>query len=1332
MRRKRGIKWFGILLATGLLLGRQFIIVQAGIEENPYVTLSPDGNAYTVQAGEKTGEWYEYGTVVDTGVKATLRDLQRGEHLYDCEATGRIPIGKWFVSQKYGRCIHREYPEEETFHGVSFGRKICKELYFSGWLPLCANCNEVVEVCFFYMSDEAATSMKYIDATKAYYYKCPHCDNLEQGREQVAHICKNISKNRYYVRYDANEGNGYMAKSVHMYDNAEIYEGREVTPQTTLSLNTYHRRGYVFVGWNMLPDGSGEFYEDGAQIFNLTEAEGAEVTLYAQWRKCQSVLQIDLAGGLFQGEKQIVERKGMYGEQYEIPEEEITPPMGYKVTFDTLGGSNVAQIQGTRHLVEWRKEMPFCGELNGSTYTFSNQENIVDKVIAVYAEDAVILPAAEKAGYSFGGWYLDPERNKRVGAAGDEFIPGSDTILYAGWVELQLEAMDNYVSNGGKGAVDLCWTQKDTADKLYTVYQRREGEEWKQLIDKQGDTFVYETTMEFTYSGEEQIYSVPYTGMYKLSLYGAQGENYGAHQGGYGGGVEARVFLEQGDKVSFIIGGQKGFGGGGNAEEYGNGGGATVVKSAKLGELLIAGGGGGASEYTDGMPGGSAGGLHEAKEGESGACGGGGGYRGGQAGKVLLHIHEESCVHEHLGNPAELGGCYNIPVLCGETEFERKEIKRVFYYGNIEEVNGEWVHVFCVRCGSHDCPGHLDIFYGYTCQSCGKVFDKKIEACEEVLFYERDCRVTFLCGYKDNEIISLSAAYGGSNYINTEYCFNPQEYIGLQEGNGKLCISTEMVYLSGETQLNGVVANDYAPPIKIAEDTVILTGVREDEIRVSFEKPQDAGTTYYHKVESLDRKTHQGLCTSNETENLLISGVVGYYYIVDYSVNTKVDKQENYLADSSKNPFLLVEMEQDVQYLHIAPVDKAGNLGETLHLKLTRSNIYNWPLLTEKISIQESSNVKASLQEEAYYIKADGVTPFRLECMGYVYGNAGPQYQITHMSVIYSSQLSDRENIFSVITPMQEVLGEGVKTYSMQELYKKAEGEELLLDGGYTITKRYNYGKNLLWLQEFILPSEIDGQRLQLIPQVAVLGEQGFIYSDELRDRLNGVCIIADGKGPKIDGVEQLEEIQYMDLAAGENMRISLSAQDEGSGLAKFYVEIKNADNGILRLYEDTLLTGQVVFEVTGEDLAFAGEFQIMVVAEDAVGNRTVEGSNLLGVGLQAYVERMLEPHNAGFKRGESGILHIRTMGYVERVEILLPEMLVQEGEPGEIVYVYTLPEYMQTEKLEFVIPLKAPEGVSTIQVKAYKAGTELERKPQYLTIEVKGSILDELRTRLR
>ena len=148
--------------------------------------------------------------------------------------------------------------------------------------------------------------------------------------------------------------------------------------------------------------------------------------------------------------------------------------------------------------------------------------------------------------------------------------------------------------------------------------------------------------------------------------------------------------------------------------------------------------------------------------------------------------------------------------------------------------------------------------------------------------------------------------------------------------------------------------------------------------------------------------------------------------------------------------------------------------------------------------------------------------------------------------------------------------------------------------------------------------------------------------------------------------------------------------------------------------------------------MVFNGEIQIMVVAEDAVGNETVEGAHMMGVGLQTYVERILEPHDGVFKRGESGVLYIQTTGYVERVEVTFPEELVQEGEVSHFSYIYEIPDYLQTEKLQFMLPLTMQDGTYTIQVRAYKNGTELESQPQFITIEVKGSILDELRTRVR
>lgn len=46
--------------------------------------------------------------------------------------------------------------------------------------------------------------------------------------------------------------------------------------------------------------------------------------------------------------------------------------------------------------------------------------------------------------------------------------------LYAGWVELRLQAQDNYSANQGKGAVNLSWSQQDNRGKIYKLYQQRE------------------------------------------------------------------------------------------------------------------------------------------------------------------------------------------------------------------------------------------------------------------------------------------------------------------------------------------------------------------------------------------------------------------------------------------------------------------------------------------------------------------------------------------------------------------------------------------------------------------------------------------------------------------------------------------------------------------------------------------------------------------------------------------------------------------------------------------------------------------------------------------
>ena len=174
---------------------------------------------------------------------------------------------------------------------------------------------------------------------------------------------------------------------------------------------------------------------------------------------------------------------------------------------------------------------------------------------------------------------------------------------------------------------------------------------------------------DFDYTGEVETFVAPYTGSYKLEVWGAQGgtaegethyDGYLSNRGGYGGYAVGTVELTKGEELYIVVGEQGkwgyptqtilgGYNGGGsvllkgdtNSNRYvSGGGGAThIAINNNLGELknyennqedilLVAGGGGGAyihmtSGYTGG-PGGDGGG----NTGVDGSNGNLGGYYG--------------------------------------------------------------------------------------------------------------------------------------------------------------------------------------------------------------------------------------------------------------------------------------------------------------------------------------------------------------------------------------------------------------------------------------------------------------------------------------------------------------------------------------------------------------------------------------------------------------------------------------------------------------------------------------------------------------------------------
>lgn len=1400
------------------------------IYNSPYVSFSPDGKAFTTCAGDQNYTWYDNGTTVNTGIKSSLRNLETGEHYYAIRRSGEVPVGYWKVVHRPGQCIHDGYPDKD-WHGIAFGTQKCMQYYYSGWQAYCADCGEPIKENYIYMSREAAASIQYLDlgtetVRMGYYYLCPFCSNLEQGVTLSAHLCKEISWNQYRIFYDPNikKYNGYMDYSYHMYNSATEYEGQTVTPVTHLTENNYTKEGYVFIGWNTKPDGSGVSFSDSAEIYNLsnvdwrdestwTETDNGTITLYAQWRKSESTLVIDAAGGKYSGlDKQSITQP--YLKNYVLQADLIQAPDGYQVAFVANGGSPVETIAGTKHFVEWMREQPFRGWLEDNIYTFMAPDGNVDTLKAAYQSDPITLPSTTKDGWSFGGWYYDPDFSLPAGGAGDQIIPSKDMTLYAQWVDLRLQSVDNYDANEGKGAVDLSWSQSDQNNKTYLVYQKRENGAWIRVNSADDISSTTVISEAYSFEGQEKQYTIPYTGLYTIKALGAQGASYESYTGGYGGSVGGKFWLRKGDVLTYAVGGQNGYNGGGNATDYGNGGGMTSVVSDQKGELMIAGGGGGASPGGNGGNGGSAASVIDGHDGESGMAGGGAGYQGGCAGEKIVHHHTNDCYVDASYTPAfgswdgTVDGfdCYadtntKTKGNAHTRDDDPRHVIRVgwesyaYSEGTLWNLNGYSglatngntqlnVSVHTNSWGSTDGLNLSKSKYrvlnqnGSTISSgsfssainssgssgssgsswenpdgswggspdvrdfYGTFHFKLPEGTTRIYlyldFYHNAYDAWFTseitglsfsggrklnCGMTEGQVLSSKPAYGGSNYVSSDALIY-EMYSGVRSGSGYATLDAEAVGYQESLDLTGVVATDFAAPDKIS-DQVTKEPLDGKSICVTWQTPKDNGTDYYHKVESYLTGSTSMLCESNITINTLVSGVMGYYYLVDQKEDTVVTGNANYVQD----PHVNVVTAEYNQYLHIAAVDVAGNISETTHILIDAKDVL-WKLYTKQLVIDASADNVYPATDKSWYVRADGSTPFTLKNEAYMDGTASRGYQLNE--TIYET-VSDNNSVARNIirTASMEIADTSIRT-DANGLSYSTDGTSVLQQYSYSYTVRSNKNRDLMGVQKFTISRDLSGQTIQVIPVAEADKESDKVYSAHELDEKNKITLIADGEAPVIRGLEIMEDRDLIDRRDG-SITVTVTADDDLSGVKDFYVVIKNTDNAITKTYLPDA-DGSIRITITEDEPIFSGDFTVLGYAVDNVGNENNLSYGTTEFALASSVERILSPHNPIFKCGESGILTFTTWGYADRVEVIFPESMTALDPTLNKVYDYTdCPGYMITEHLQFMVPLYTPENQNLeITVRAYKGDKKLEDHPTISVIGVSGTVLDEFRTRLR
>ena len=90
----------------------------------------------------------------------------------------------------------------------------------------------------------------------------------------------------YTVAFNANGGTGSMA-------NLSFAAGAT----KALTINTFTRRGYIFVGWATSASATTSTYDDGQSVKDLTTTSGATVTLYAVWQANAYTIKFNKNGG---------------------------------------------------------------------------------------------------------------------------------------------------------------------------------------------------------------------------------------------------------------------------------------------------------------------------------------------------------------------------------------------------------------------------------------------------------------------------------------------------------------------------------------------------------------------------------------------------------------------------------------------------------------------------------------------------------------------------------------------------------------------------------------------------------------------------------------------------------------------------------------------------------------------------------------------------------------------------------------------------------------------------------------------------------------------------
>ena len=270
----------------------------------------------------------------------------------------------------------------------------------------------------------------------------------------------------YAIRFEANGGEGMMAKRVYASDD-----------NITLPANSFTRDGWTFLGWATEADGPVVFADEEAFDVGFNAANGETVTLYARWSRGQYAVHFDANGG----DGAMADESPWLG----IPDT-LTPNAFTRIGY-TFAGWATATDGGVAH-GDGAQVVDLATAPNGEATLyavwsphewtirfFSEDDFIGSQVFAYDSPEALDGNTATKMGYTFAGWATE-EHGEKAYDDGEEILnltaeDGAVIDFHAIWTPNSYTVTFN--ANGGEGAMaDMQFTYDEEQSLTANAFTR--------------------------------------------------------------------------------------------------------------------------------------------------------------------------------------------------------------------------------------------------------------------------------------------------------------------------------------------------------------------------------------------------------------------------------------------------------------------------------------------------------------------------------------------------------------------------------------------------------------------------------------------------------------------------------------------------------------------------------------------------------------------------------------------------------------------------------------------------------------------------------------------